>query len=196
MHWWPQNSDCFPILIYTEEKGARKSASFLGNAAQTLQSFDQVVPVPEGKGEGDLPLDMTEDELAMFTDKKPLVAGEDNIVVRYSAPGATNPVSQEDEQPPPEPGYATVSELKASKKKKEKEKKMGQKVAKSLQNAMKPGKGGKKAQQDKRLQGLKPHQLGANPLAKLGSSVPPTPPPTPATAVSIAPSDEGTYIIL
>ena len=75
---------------------------------------------------------------------------------------------------------------------------MERKVAKSLQKAIKPGKGdgaGKKGQRTSAGEiggvemGFKP-QFRTNPLAKLGGSIPPTPPPTPATAASIATSDD------
>ena len=157
--------------------------------AQTLQSFDASMTKSDKKGNGDVALDMTEDELAMFSDTRPLVpstGGEDeNIVVRYSAPGAINPLIVE--EPRPEPGYSTVNELEMMKQKKEK--KMERKVSKSIQKAIKQ-EGGKKTQQpvQEMEMGFKP-QFRTNPLMKLGG-IPPTPPPTPATAASIATSDD------
>ena len=136
---------------------------------------------------------MTEDELSMFSDKKPLVSAsteDNNIVVRYSAPEATNPMAMGDDQPA-EPGYCTINELEILEEKKEK--KAGRKVAKSIQKAIKPGGGKKKEKSSKGIggaeMGFKP-KFSTNPLAKVGGSIPPTPPPTPATAASIATSDD------
>lgn len=168
------------------KNGPKKSNSFVGNVAQTLQSFDE--NVGETKGGSDLHMDLTEDELSMFNDTKPLVSEDENIVVRYSAPEATNPLLMEDQ---PDPGYSTVNELEILKKKKEK--KMGRKVAKSIQKAIKPGSGKKAPETSQDIggaeMGFKP-QFRTNPLMKLGGSIPPTPPPTPATAASIATSDD------
>jgi hypothetical protein len=144
---------------------------------------------PEATDDNSAALDMTEDELAIFSDNKPLLssaAPEEHIVVRYSAPGATNPV------PVKEPGYATVNEiaLQEEKREKKKERKISKK---SFLKAISPGKT-KKDAPSKAIGGpelgFKP-QFHSNPLMKLGGSIPPTPPPTPATAASIAPSDEG-----
>lgn len=165
----------------------KKSSSLLSNTAQTLQSFDKNKPDPKQKEEAGTALDMTEDELAMFSDSKPLVNSsteEESIVVRYSNPEAINPVMLEDESA--EPGYATVNEIVSREKKKEK--KMERKTSKSLQKAQKTS--------TSKLQGISGPEMGfkpqfhSNPLMKLGGSIPPTPPPTPATGASIAPSDE------
>ena len=72
--------------------------------SQTLQSFDSSQSSSKAKGDGDTALDMTEDDLNMFSDMNPLVSSpseDDNILVRYSAPAATNPISLEDQ---PDPG--------------------------------------------------------------------------------------------
>ena len=165
----------------------KKSSSILGAATQTLQSFDKTKRDSETKDEADTALDMTEDELAMFNDTKPLVnssAEEESIVVRYSNPV----VMLEDE--PAEPGYATVNEIVSMEKKKEK--KMERKTSKSLQKAQKSNNG----TNSNKAQGISGPEMGfkpqfhSNPLMKLGGSIPPTPPPTPATVASIAPSDE------
>lgn len=188
-HAATKSSYFFDIIV--TEKGVKKSNSFVENTAQTLQSFDKNVPMSAGNTHGDVALDMTEDELAMFSKTKAKNTTEEDIVVRYSAPEAVNPMMLADQ--PPEPGYATVNEIVMLEQKKEK--KQGRKVSKSIQKAMKPdnGKGSSKTQSPQGISGpemgFKP-QFHSNPLMKLGGSIPPTPPPTPATAASIAPSDE------
>lgn len=157
---------------------------------QTLKSFDTNTTISESKGDKDVALEMTENELAMFNDTKPLVPSsseDENIIVRYSAPGTINPLMVV--EPPAEPGYSTINELEMMKQKKEK--KAGRKEAKSIQKAMKKKQGGKKTQQQpvqEMEMGFKP-QFRTNPLLKSGN-IPPTPPPTPATAASIATSDD------
>ena len=141
-------------------------------------------------------LNMTEDELAMFSGSQPLVPNSgidgDNIVVRYSDSHAINPMIKSHQ--PAEPGYATVNEIAILEKKKEK--KLGRKISKSIQKAIKPGKEDKHKSRSSQGQGLGGPEMGfkpqfhSNPLLKLGESIPPTPPPTPATAASSAPSDE------
>lgn len=158
---------------------------------QTLQSFNTDKAGSENnlKEGNDVALDMTADELTMFTDTKPLVPTEDeeNIVVRYSAPGAMNPIVLGDK--PTEPGYATITEIELIEAKKGEKK--GRIKSKSVQKAVKAS--GKIKKSSKGIggpeMGFKP-QFRSNPLVKLGISVPPTPPPTPATGASIAPSDE------
>ncbi len=161
------------------------------NTAQTLKSFDMTKSGPVIKNKTGIALDMTEDELVMFSDTKPLVNennDDDNIIVRYSNPEAVNPIMLEDE--PAEPGYATVNEIVNLEKKKEK--KMERKTSKSLQKAQKSSRDvsvNKSQGISGPEMGFKP-QFHSNPLLKLGGSIPPTPPPTPATVASIAPSDE------
>ena len=170
------------------DPGKEKSTSIMGKAAQTLQSFDKAKNGSENKDEADTALNMTEDELAMFSDTKPLVnngSEEENIVVRYSNQAAVNAMMLEDG--PPEPGYATVNEIVNLEKKKEK--KMDRKTSKSLQKTQKSSSDVSSKGISGPEMGFKP-QFHSNPLMKLGGSIPPTPPPTPATAASIAPSDE------
>ena len=166
----------------------------MGNASQTLQSFGGTIQAPEARE--DAALDMTEDELALFHDNKPLLGAEDHIVVRYSAPSDADPVTTG--SAPEEPGYATVSEIaiQEEKRKNKKERKISKK---SFLKAISPKKESKtkKSTPSRAISGpelgFKP-QFHSNPLMKYGGSIPPTPPPTPATAASTAPSDEGKYI--
>lgn len=135
----------------------------------------------------DTDLAISEDELAMFS-KNHLAEGsredpDEHIVVSYTGPQAMNPLMMMDE--PAGPGYATVNEIIKKGKKEE------HKVSKSIVN---PEKGITSASSHQTAfsgpeVGFKP-QLRTNPLQRLGGSIPPTPPPTPATAASIAPSDE------
>ena len=163
------------------------------NASQTLQSFTNPSAI-DTSGNGDLAIEITEDEMAMFSEKKPTqnnkkTTKEEDIVVRYSAPAASQVVDQQTE-----PGYATVNELARIQEKKGK-KKDRMVSSKSLQKKKKEEQS--KAQPSPKLGGselgFKP-QFHTNPLLKMGGSIPPTPPPTPATAASIAPSDESKMI--
>lgn len=164
------------ILSHDAEK--QKSSSIFGKASHSTNSSKDDANTTV--------LNMTEDELAMFNETKPLVsnnAEEENIVVRYSNPAATNPIMLEEDLP--EPGYATVSEIENMEKKKDK--KTERKTSKNLQKAQRSSGdvSGRKSQGGPEM-GYK----HSNPLTKLGGSIPPTPPPTPATVASIAPSDE------
>ena len=144
----------------------------LGSAAQTLQSFDTTAHGSEINEDANTALDMTEDELAMFNDTKPLVttgAEDESIVVRYSNPESTEPLMIDESAAP---GYATINEIVNMEKKKDK--KMERKIL-------------QKSSSNKGISGPEKH---SNSLLKLGGSIPPTPPPTPATVASIAPSDE------
>ena len=120
--------------------------------------------------------------MAMF--KPPLKNKKEEIVVRYSAPQVMDQ--------PTGPGYATVNEL--AKMEEKKGKKKDRMVSKLLKKKKKEK---TKAQPSPALGGpelgFKP-QFHSNPLLKMGGSIPPTPPPTPATAASIAPSDESKMI--
>lgn len=155
---------------------------------------------PEAVDDNSVALDMTEDELAIFRDNKPLLsnaATDEHIVVRY-APAATNPVIADDG--PEEPGYATVNEIAMQEEKREKKKE--RKISKkSFLKAISPKKENKtkKGSSPKAIggpeMGFKP-QFHSNPLMKFGGSIPPAPPPTPATATSIAPSDEGKWSVV
>lgn len=151
----------------------------------------------------DVALNMTEDELAMFTDSTALItstAADNDIIVRYSAPETSSQpdLELEDDQPE-EPGYATVNEITMMEEKKEKKNK-GCKISKSFLKAIKPSGEGKKSKANPTPAiggpelGFKP-QFRSNPLMKMGGSIPPTPPPTPATATSIAPSDESKEVM-
>lgn len=186
------------LMNLNSGKGKQKSNSFLGNTSQTLQSFSSSTQASDVHEEAGLALDMTEDELAIFNDSKPLIsnaAAEEVIVVRYSAPEAINHLMMMDDKPA-EPGYATVNEIAMQEEKREKKKE--RKISKkSFLKAIVPKKDNKtkknpssKATIGGPEMGFKP-QFHSNPLTKLGGSIPPTPPPTPATAASIAPSDEG-----
>ncbi len=169
----------------------KTSNSFIGNTSKSFQSFNNG---SNPEDDGDAELDMTEEEFAMFgSDQAPNDGshhGDEDLVVRYSESQAINPMMSPDE--PAEPGYATINEITLQEEKREK--KLGRKISKSIQKAIGPAKvkEGNKVNV-RRLSGemgFKP-QFHSNPLMKLGGSIPPAPPPTPATATSIAPSDEG-----
>lgn len=95
--------------------------------------------------------------------------------------------------------YATVNEV--AKNEERKQRKKGRKMPKSIQNVLKSGKKkpGEPSEAKKQSRsvfsglgniGFK-SKSNVNPL--LNVRIPPTPPPTPATGASIAPSDEGMY---
>jgi len=163
----------------------------MDNTAQTLQSLNSSMVSPLGT-EDDVELSMTEDELNLFSGEKPTGANQDeSIVVRYQNPEAINPLMQNE---PPDPGYATVQEIALMEEKKEQ--KLGRKFSKSLTKAIKSGSKIEVAKAKTSHKGFDDHAMGfkpqfrSNPLQRLGGSIPPTPPPTPATGASIAPSDE------
>ena len=175
----------------------KKSNSFLGKTSQTLNSFGNSNEESTAQSE-DAALDMTEDELAMFNDSTALITNrpaENDIIVRYSVPetSSQSDLELEDGQPE-EPGYATVNEI-AMMEEKKKKKNKGRKISKSFLKAIKPS-GEEKKSKTKPAPSIGGPELGfkpqfhSNPLMKVGGSIPPTPPPTPATAASIAPSDE------
>ncbi len=163
----------------------KSNSSFTNNVATTevLNSLDSSTPDQPVVDDN---LDMTEEDLAQFqVDNKP---PEAEIVVRYSAK----------DPPPPISSYSTVGELAESDARKKK--KEGRKLSKSIQKALKPGK--KKVSDSKKQSasnikealsgpemGFKP-QFKTNPLQKIPGLLPATPPPTPATGASIAPSEE------
>lgn len=164
----------------------------MDSTAQTLQSLNTSLPSQSGNivDEQDADLSMTEEELALFSGDKPSnTTPDESIVVRYSGPEAINPLVVQDK--PDEPGYSTVQEVAMMEERKEQ--KLGRKISKSLTKAIKSGSGvqGKSSKKgfDDNAMGFKP-QFRSNPLQRLGGSIPPTPPPTPATGASIAPSDE------
>lgn len=182
----------------------KKSNSFLGKTSQMLNSFGKSNDESGAQSE-DVALDMTEDELAMFSDNTALITSgpaENDIIVRYSAPELetdSQPDLELEDGKPEEPGYATVNEIVLMEEKKEKKNK-GRKISKSFLKAIKSSGEGKKGKTNPAPAiargpelGFKP-QFHSNPLMKMGGSIPPTPPPTPATAASIAPSDESKNI--
>ncbi len=166
----------------------KSNSSFTNSVATTevLNSLD--IPPPDQPVDDNL--DMTEEDLAQFqVENKPREA---EIVVRYSAK----------DPPPPMSSYSTVGELAESEARKKK--KEGRKLSKSIQKALKPGK--KKVSDSKKQSasdikeafsgpemGFKP-QFKTNPLQKIPGILPATPPPTPATGASIAPSEESEYM--
>lgn len=98
--------------------------------------------------------------------------------------------------------YATVNEV--AKNEERKQRKKGRKMPKSIQNVLKsrkkkPGEPGHPSEAKKQSKGVFSglgnmgfkSKSNVNPL--LNVHIPPTPPPTPATGASIAPSDEGMY---
>ena len=166
----------------------------MNSTAQTLQSLNSSQHMPPGtlKNE-EVELSMTEEELSLFSGGEPAAAGpEESIVVRYQGPEAINSLMQDESA---NPGYATVQEIAMMEEKKEQ--KLGRKISKSLTKAIKSGSKIKDKDVktsphkgfDDNAMGFKP-QFRSNPLQRLGGSIPPTPPPTPATGASIAPSDE------
>ena len=115
---------------------------------------------------------------------------DESIVVRYTNKPAPPVLVTTD--------YSTVNEV--AKNEERKQRKKGRKMPKSIQNALKSGKkktsdssntkkSGKSAFSGLGNMGFRSRSQ-ANPL--LNVRIPPTPPPTPATGASIAPSDEGT----
>ena len=144
---------------------------------------------PETDANDDGPLEFNEDDIELFENSK--VDEDESIVVRYTS------------KPPPPvlvtADYSTVNEV--AKNEERKQRKKGRKIPKSIQNALKSGKkktGGDSSNMKKSGKssfsglgnmGFKSRSQ-ANPL--LNVRIPPTPPPTPATGASIAPSDEGT----
>lgn len=161
------------------------------NTAQTLQSFES----NRDAENSDVSLDMTEEELTMFSDNEPPKSksqvDENSIIVRYSgseAIGSGDTNSAFTPEQLPDPGYATINEIALLEEKKEK--KQERKVSKSIIKTTSPEKSDKQDGIGGPEMGFKP-QFHSNPLLKLGGSIPPTPPPTPATAASIAPSDIG-----
>lgn len=156
-----------------------------------MKSLDSLPPEEGNKQRLSDNFDMTEEDLANFqVESNP---PEEDIVVRYSAT----------EQPVPTSSYSTVGEIAESDARKKK--KEDRKLSKSIQKALKPGK--KKVSDSKKQSssdikeafsgpemGFKP-QFKTNPLQKIPGILPATPPPTPATGASIAPSEEGKDII-
>ena len=154
-------------------------------------------------------LDMTDEDLAIFkpeesrplSTNEPLVSDEGDIVVRYSrADQSVSPQKNTPDSRIASSDYSTVNEL--AEREERKKKKHSRKLSKSIQNALKPGK--KKvadsSKQSNSIQkafsgpemGFKP-QFKSNPLQRLTGAdahIPPTPPPTPATGASIAPSED------
>ena len=133
-------------------------------------------------------MEFDDDGIGLFANEEKATEDED-IVVRY-----TN-------KPPPAVSltteYSTVSEV--AKNEERKQRKKGRKMPKSIQNALKSGKkkSGDSGEAKKASKGVF-SGLGnmgfkskskMNPL--LNVAIPSTPPPTPATGASIAPSDEG-----
>ncbi len=168
----------------------------MDNTAQTLQSLNSTLQPPHGDigNQQGSDLSMTDEELALFNagERTSVDPEDETIVVSYSSPRATGLLGGHEE--PAEPGYATVQEIALMEEKKEQ--KLGRKISKSLTKAIKSGggvqntetKGPTRGFEDSAM-GFKP-QFRSNPLQRLGGSIPPTPPPTPATGASIAPSDE------
>ena len=168
------------------------AGSLTGGLEQTLQSFNekQSSQKPDTKRGDDGPLEFDEGGIELFENSNKGDEDE-SIVVRY-----TN-------KPPPAvlltTEYSTVNEV--AKNEERKQRKKGRKIPKSIQNALKSGKktagdsSNTKKSSKSAFSGL--GNMGfkskskTNPL--LNVRIPPTPPPTPATGASIAPSDEGTY---
>ena len=156
---------------------------------QTLQSFDDK-PKAANEGNDEGPLEFDDAGIELFENK----AAEDDgdIVVRYTNKPAP-PVLMTSE-------YSTVNEVAQNEERKQRKK--GRKIPKSIQNALKSGKkkvgdssGASKKPSKSAFSGLAnmgfKSQQRVNPL--LNVRIPPTPPPTPATGASIAPSDEGRH---
>ncbi len=179
------------FFVPAEKKMKKSNSSFSNKGAtnEVLKSLD--IPPPEDINQQRLSdnFDITEEDLANFhVDSKP---PEEEIVVRYSATEA--------DQSLPTSSYSTVGELAESDARKKK--KEDRKLSKSIHKALQPGK--KKVSDSKRQSasdikeafsgpemGFKP-QFKTNPLQKIPGILPATPPPTPATGASIAPSEEG-----
>ena len=179
-----------------------KSSASAG-ITDVLKSFDEI-PAEISPQDDQDDLDMTDEDLAHFhNDHKP---EDDEIVVRYTdskkpppASTAKNPESQLLQAST----YSTVGEIEEKEAKKKKKK--DRKLQKSIQNAFKPSKptkgkkvgdssaqpaaGVKKGFSGGPEMGFKP-QFKSNPLQNIPGIAPPTPPPTPATGASIAPTDE------
>lgn len=191
------------------KKKKNSSSSFLDSSAtaqalkalETDKNLEQAVALPDD-------LDMTEEDLANFNEEprprstnEPVVSDEGDIVVRYS--GTDQSASPQKKMPDSlitSSDYSTVNEL--AEREEKKKKKRSRNLSKSIQNALKPGKK-KVGDSSKRTNstqqafsgpeiGFKP-QFKSNPLQHLAGAdarIPPTPPPTPATGASIAPSED------
>lgn len=201
---------CWIEITRLGVKKKKTSSSFLDSSAtaDALKSLQTDTNAKHAVTRRDNDLDMTEEDLANFneeqkspTKEKSSPSDEGDIVVRYSG----KKQSTRYEQMRTTPGitssdYSTVNELAESEERKKKKK--VRKISKSIQNALKPRK--KKDSDPSREpdtntkefvgpeMGFKP-QFKSNPLQRLSgvdTSFPPTPPPTPATGASIAPSEE------
>ncbi len=168
----------------------KSNSSFLNKSAtnEVLKSLDSLPPEESKQQRLSDNFDMTEEDLANFqVDSKP---PEEEIVVRYSGT----------EQQIPAPSYSTVGEIaEIDERKKKKE---DRKLSKSIYKALKPEKESdtNKSSSDIKAfsgpeMGFKP-QFKTNPLQKVPGILPATPPPTPATGASIAPSEEGKIYVL
>ena len=186
-----------------------KKLKHSANAGMTdvLKSFDEVPAEISPQANLD-DLDMTDEDLAQFhNDQKP---EDDEIIVRYTdskKPPPASTAKDPDGQLLQASAYSTVGEIEEKEAKKKKKK--DRKLQKSIQNAFKPSKPTKgKKVRDSSAQpvadvkkafsggpemGFKP-QFKSNPLQNIPGISPPTPPPTPATGASIAPTDESKYM--
>ena len=138
------------------------------------------------------PLEFDDDGIDLF-ENGGKAEEDDDIVVRYTNKPAPAVLMTTE--------YSTVNEVARNEERKQRKK--GRKMPKSIQNALKSGK--KKVGDSSPVK--KPSKGAFSGLGNMGFKskskvnpllnvrIPPTPPPTPATGASIAPSDEGTYVI-
>ena len=137
------------------------------------------------------PLEFDDDGIDLF-ENGGKAEEDDDIVVRYTNKPAPAVLMTTE--------YSTVNEVARNEERKQRKK--GRKMPKSIQNALKSGK--KKVGDSSPVK--KPSKGAFSGLGNMGFKskskvnpllnvrIPPTPPPTPATGASIAPSDEGIYI--